>query len=246
MSVALPSTPPPTSYDGDTEGSDEPITKEQGISPKVEPPPLELSRAEVFGLVVRHMRKLAGAHSPDLDDLIQAAAEQTLKSLPNFEGRSSLSTWIYRICYLTLLDYRRWHKRWFQRFSLSKDGTMPDPIEEQHAGHSADAAERNIRIWQALEQLSPKLKSVLVLFELEGLSVRQVAEIVDTKEATVRTRLRDARRRLVQILSKDSYFQEWSDRMELRNAQECNIEETLEPHLLDDSYDIEEEAGALS
>src|SRR5262252_8605908 len=64
----------------------------------------EESRAEaVFPLVYRTMLSFTG-RSCDLDDLVQTANEQVLRSLASFEGRGRFSTWVYRVCYLTLLQ----------------------------------------------------------------------------------------------------------------------------------------------
>src|SRR5262245_2439142 len=86
----------------------------------------------VFPLVYRMMHALAGP-SRDLDDLVQAANEQVLRSLPSFEGRARFSTWVYRICYLTMLKESRWHRRWLRRFTLTADGELP----EHAAGESS-------------------------------------------------------------------------------------------------------------
>src|SRR5262245_47962550 len=59
---------------------------------------------ELFSLVYRQMRSLAGGR-PDFDDLVQIAAEQAVRSVPSFAGRSKLSTWTYRICYVTVLRH---------------------------------------------------------------------------------------------------------------------------------------------
>src|SRR3954468_12029276 len=85
----------------------------------------EASADAVFPLVYRMMHALAGP-SRDLDDLVQAANEQVLRSLPSFEGRARFSTWVYRVCYLTMLKESRWHRRWLRRFTLTDDGELPE------------------------------------------------------------------------------------------------------------------------
>jgi hypothetical protein len=72
---------------------------------------------DVFSLVYRQMRKLAGHR--DFEELVQAAAEQAIRSLPAFRGKSSLSTWTFRICYLTVRKHDRWYRRWLRRFARS-------------------------------------------------------------------------------------------------------------------------------
>src|SRR6187200_2114602 len=75
----------------------------------------EVATEELLGLLYRQLRRLAGPR-PDLDDIVQAAAERALKSLPRFEGRAQLSTWTYGVAYRTLLDHDRWYARFKRRF----------------------------------------------------------------------------------------------------------------------------------
>jgi RNA polymerase sigma-70 factor (ECF subfamily) len=160
---------------------------------------------EVFGLVYRQMRSLAGAR-PDFDDLVQIAAEQALRSLDGFEGRCKISTWTYRICYLTLLKQARWYRRWVRRFAPTAPGDLPDwgACPPHDAG--LEEGERRVRLRQAVERLSPKRRTVVVLHDLEGLDVEEIAGVVRAKAGTVRSRLRDGRRHLAQILADDPYF----------------------------------------
>jgi RNA polymerase sigma-70 factor (ECF subfamily) len=159
---------------------------------------------EVFPLVYRQMRSLVGGR-PEFDDLVQIAAEQVLRSLPSFAGRSKLSTWTYRICYLTMLRHGRWYRRWLRRFTLTERGELDAQAPESDEPNF-EAAERAARLRRAVEQLSPKRRSVVVLHDLEGHSVDDVAVIVAAKPLTVRSRLRDGRRDLAAILAADPYF----------------------------------------
>src|SRR5262249_28297312 len=81
--------------------------------------------AEIFALVYRQMRTLVGGRA-EFDDLVQIAAEQVLRALPPFEGRSKISPWTYRICYLTLLKHERWYRRWLRRFALTEPGELSE------------------------------------------------------------------------------------------------------------------------
>ena len=165
---------------------------------------------EVFELVYTQMRSLAG-RAPDLDDLVQAAAEQALRALPAFEGRSALATWTYRICYHTLLNERRWYKRWLRRFTLTGDGSLPDPEDARPSANEVlELVERAARVRAALERVSPKRRAVVILHDLEGVPLADVVTIVGANLLTVRSRLRDGRRRLFSELAGDPYFGEAS------------------------------------
>jgi RNA polymerase sigma-70 factor (ECF subfamily) len=154
-----------------------------------------LSQRELFEVVYRRMRALAGSNAADLDDLVQVAAEQVFTKLPSFEGRSDLLTWVYAVCYRVLLKQRRWYRRWSLRFRLEQEG---DPVETDYSLPSADVEcrERARNLQAGLARLSERHRAVVILHDLEELSVAEIAAIVDCNELTVRSRLRDARKRL--------------------------------------------------
>jgi RNA polymerase sigma-70 factor, ECF subfamily len=160
---------------------------------------------QVFELVYRQMRSLVAGKDRDLDDLVQDAMEQALKSLPSFEGRSKLSTWTFQVCYRTLLKRRRSWGRWFRRFSFSSTGELPEPPQVPTTEPTL-RKERLQRLQGALAQLPDKKRSVVLLHDLEGHSSEEIAEIVGAKLGTVRSRLRDGRRELLSLLEADPYF----------------------------------------
>ncbi|HVU04058.1 MAG TPA: RNA polymerase sigma factor [Polyangiaceae bacterium] len=161
----------------------------------------------VFHLVYRQMHSLYGRHQRDFDDLVQAAAEQALRALPSFSGRSELSTWTYAICYRTLLRHRRTLRRFFARFSYE-----PPVREPSDPGTDACTAlvreERARRLHAALDRLSTKRRAAVVLRDLEELEISEIAAITGANETTVRSRLRDGRRDLAALLARDPYFGE--------------------------------------
>ena len=59
---------------------------------------------------------------------------------------------------------------------------------------------------ESVERLSPKRRAVVVLHDLEGIGVDEIAVIVDANVLTVRSRLRDGRRDLCRLLASDPYF----------------------------------------
>lgn len=160
---------------------------------------------ELLALLYRQMRALAGPRQ-DLDDLVQAAAERTLKALDRFQGRSSLSTFTYGIVYRTLIDHQRWFKRFQRRFSLEAADDADDLSFPRCSETDLRELERARRLYAALDTLPNEKRAALILHDLEGLDVAQVAEICGANELTVRSRLRDAHKKLAEILRKDPLF----------------------------------------
>jgi RNA polymerase sigma-70 factor (ECF subfamily) len=84
---------------------------------------------------------------------------------------------------------------------------MPDqPDCSAPADEELARSERIERLRDALARLSPKRRAVVVLRDLEGIGIAEIAAIVEANEHTVRSRLRDARKELARSLAKDPYF----------------------------------------
>lgn len=161
-----------------------------------------MSERELFEALYRRMAALAGHSNPDLDDLVQLAVEQVHKNRGSFEGRSEVSTWIYGVCYRVLLKQRRWYRRWSARFRLEHEGD-PTPTDDTLPGAMLERRERARRLQAALDRLSERHRSVVILHDIEELSIPEIAAIVGSSELTVRSRLRDGRKRLRTLLSAD-------------------------------------------
>jgi RNA polymerase sigma-70 factor (ECF subfamily) len=172
--------------------------------------PLEESFAhenadELLALLYRQMRALAGPRQ-DLDDLVQAAAERALKALPRFEGRSALSTFTYGIVYRTLIDHQRWFRRFQRRFTLDAHDEPLELTFPRSSETDLRELERARRLYAALDQLPSEKRLTLILHDLEGLEVSAVAAISGANERTVRSRLRDAHKKLAELLRQDPRF----------------------------------------
>lgn len=176
----------------------------QGASSEVRAP--AATPDEVFALVYQQVKKLAGHR--DVDELAQAAAEQVIRSLPAFAGKSAFSTWTFRICYLTIRKHDRWYRRWLRRFTFTESGEVPEGATDGRSSVDERLVidERARALRAALARLSPKRRAVVVMHDLEGFSVDEIAGVVDAQPRAVRSRLRDGRRALAEILVNDPYF----------------------------------------
>ncbi len=158
---------------------------------------------DLVATVHRQMRSLAGP-SRDLEDLTQSALEQVLRALDGFRGDGELSTFTYRICMNVVLNHRRWWRRWLLRFDL---GDAPDPVDSRGGPREvALERERTQHLHACLERLAPAKRFAVILADLEELPASRIAEIMECPEATVRSRLRQARRELTELLASDALF----------------------------------------
>lgn len=148
----------------------------------------------------------------DAEDVLQETFIKALRALPDFEGRSSLSTWLYRIAVNEALMTVR--KRKGITVSIESGGEdeegqeQPMEIVDWCCLPEGDlmSAEARVFLDKAMSRLSPALRAVFVLRDVEGLSVRETAEALDVSEAVVKTRLLRARLKLREELS--GYFAE--------------------------------------
>ena len=145
----------------------------------------------------------------DAADLTQEALIKAFSSISRFKGKSSFFTWLYRIAVNTALTHvKRNRMRRFFSFDNINEEVAPaeivEPLAQRGDGdRSALLKELQEKLNEALQKLSPKHRTVVVLFEVEGLSHQEIAEILGTTEGTVRSRLHYAKQQL------QSYLQDY-------------------------------------
>jgi RNA polymerase sigma-70 factor, ECF subfamily len=162
----------------------------------------------LLALLYRQVRALAGPRN-DLDDLVQQAAERVLRSFERYQGRCALPTWTYAIAYRTVLDHDRWYRRWRRRFSI--DERVPERAAARDSEAELIEIERARSLRRALDRLPPGKRAVIVLHDLEGVPADQVCAIVGVGKNTLRSRLRDARIKLNEMLRQDHWFDAEAD-----------------------------------
>ena len=154
----------------------------------------------------------------DAEDVLQNTFLSALTHLSNFEGRSSISTWLYRIASNEALMLIRRKKPAFNLEDLKTDdsdeGTMPEifvdwsvlPERELLTGESKQAID------DAIQKLPETMRMVFVLRDIEDISIKETAEILNLTETNVKTRLLRARMFLREQLS--AYYGERLNREE--------------------------------
>lgn len=149
--------------------------------------------AEHGPYVFRTLRYL-GVPERDLPDVVQETFVVVHRKLPEFEARSSVRTWLYRICRRTASDYRR--KAHVRRESLR------EPAEElvHTATQPANAIEARQVLLRALDTLDDEKREVFVLAEIEGLTMTEVVEVMGCPLQTGYSRLTAARKRVEEFV----------------------------------------------
>ena len=138
-------------------------------------------------------RRLLGAHDSGIDDVVQEAWIRACRSLPTFEWRSSLSTWLCGIMIRCALESRRSRGRHDRRIQVAYD-LYTYPSEDPYS------RETRVDLERALEQLSDRQRFVVVLHDVEGYTHQEIAQRLGIPEGTSKSHLFRGRVALRSIL----------------------------------------------
>jgi len=136
----------------------------------------------------------------EAEDLAQDVFIKVFEKISTFKGDSKFSTWLYRIATTTALDHLRSKKR-KKRFgflqSLGGGNDEKESIPDfNHPGVSLDNKERATVLFKAIESLPENQKTAYTLHKLEGLSYRDVSEVLNTTVSAVESLMSRANQNL--------------------------------------------------
>lgn len=137
----------------------------------------------------------------DAQDVVQEAFLNMYRKLDTFEGRSKFGSWMYRVVTNAALMRLRAQKRRGE-VSLEEDDTefreddyyvATVPEWRVRADEAAENRELRDKIIEAVDELPPKYQTVFLLKEVEGLSLKEIAEVLELSVGGVKSRLHRAR-----------------------------------------------------
>jgi RNA polymerase sigma-70 factor (ECF subfamily) len=159
-------------------------------------------------LVERYHGKIYGltynmtSNREDAEDLTQEVFIKAFEALPRFKGKSSFYTWLYRIAVNKTINYRKKRNR---KRALSLD-QFDQEIKTDDIYHDLTAkgsplrnlslSELQIKLNEALQNLSEKHRTVVVMHDMQGIPHDEIAKVVGASVGTVRSRLFYARRQM--------------------------------------------------
>jgi RNA polymerase sigma-70 factor, ECF subfamily len=136
------------------------------------------------------------------EDAAQDTFIKACRNLKKFTPEASFSTWLYRIAVNTCLDYRK--KTFLQSLFRSTDKGDVNLFDQMSSEPSPERLYESKQIGHALQKnlslLSPKLRGVIILKEIEGLSYEEIAEVLDTSIGTVKSRISRAREEIRNLM----------------------------------------------
>lgn len=152
-------------------------------------------KPRIFSYVYRTIRNYHDAEEITFDTFVKC-----FKSLKSFDRTKNFSTWLYTIAHNTALDFLRKHKKDYQHL----DDRQPEELQiadsktlEPSRDH--ERQEKSDKIEQALSQLAPIDREIVILFHREERSYQEISEILEIPETTIKTRLHRARLKLREL-----------------------------------------------
>jgi len=136
----------------------------------------------------RTLRHL-GISEADTPDLCQEVFVTVHRKLPTFEGRSTVRTWLYGICIRIASEHRR-------RPHVRKETPLSEPAREAleaQASAPDSTFEQRAAVERLLSVLDEDKRQVVVLYEIEGCSMKEVAQVLECPLQTAYSRLHAAR-----------------------------------------------------
>ncbi|MBX7169877.1 MAG: sigma-70 family RNA polymerase sigma factor [Pyrinomonadaceae bacterium] len=143
--------------------------------------------------ILHKLCRIYSNNESEYEEIFQEMMIQIWRSLPNFRGDSQLSTWLYRICINTALNFRTRTNK-FKRYV---------PLEEKISVHFEFENEKDVqlkRLYQAIRELKPIDRAIVSLY-LDEKSYEETAQILGISKTNVATRLMRLKQKLIERLS---------------------------------------------
>jgi len=179
---------------------------------------------EAFGMLVeQYQDKIYGyvsrmLHDPEeAEDVAQEVFIRAYQNLAGFREAASFPTWLYRIATNLAIDAARSRKsRWGETVSLdepiaSDEGEIERqlPADQRGSVSQVESAQLQQIVAEAIAELSTKLRTVITLYDIEGLSYEEIAQVLGCPVGTVKSRLFNARSQLRDKLEKKIDVEHW-------------------------------------
>jgi RNA polymerase sigma-70 factor (ECF subfamily) len=160
---------------------------------------------EAFGTLVeryeekllRYGRKFLSTQE-DIEDIVQDVFMSAYQNIQSFDLSQRFSPWIYRIAHNAFVNGLKKHSR-SPFISFDLDTLISHPVYEDPKIFEEEHKEMKKMIDVGLKELSPKYREILVLYYLEDMSYKEIAEILQVPTGTVGIRIKRAKEALREV-----------------------------------------------
>lgn len=146
----------------------------------------------------RHVSRILGADDPDVDDVVQQIFLAALDGASRFDGRSTVSTWLFGIATRRALDAARarWRRQRFRRLGaqVGFGGFASRPDRMYDASSEAE---------EALSRLTPDQRTVFLLHDVEGYTFAEISEVTGLGISTLHGRLQSSRKHIERVAGEE-------------------------------------------
>jgi len=140
-------------------------------------------------------------HREDAEDVAQEAFAKAYRSFRQLRDRDRFRAWLVRMTWRMAIDRMRTNRRrGAHEVTVDPGDNNPEPQSGRTPEQAAEAEERSVHLWRAIDALPEKLRVVTVLAAIEGHDMAEVSRLLDLPEGTVKWRLFAARKELQEKL----------------------------------------------
>lgn len=140
-------------------------------------------------------------HREDAEEVLQDSFEYAFRSIGNYDAsKAAFKTWLYQIAVSRCRNKRR--RKWLPTFSINQlESDIISDDEAQSPDEQLQLSAQQQKVWQALMQLSPKLRETAVLRTYDGLTFQEIGNILNIPAKTAESRMRLAHKALKKLLA---------------------------------------------
>jgi RNA polymerase sigma-70 factor (ECF subfamily) len=160
-------------------------------------------------LVRRHTRRIFNlcyrftGRRPEAEDLTQEVFLRVYRTLGSYRsGHGAFTTWMTSVTRNLLIDHYRRTKR--DRMTSSLENEMAHVEQKESSAprpdHVAASSELSVQLQRVLRQLSPELREAVILRDLQGLDYKEIQDVLQVPEGTVKSRINRGRIELARML----------------------------------------------
>jgi RNA polymerase sigma factor (sigma-70 family) len=157
----------------------------------------------VYNLALQYVQ-----NSEEAEEVAQDVFMKVYKKALGFKGKSTSKTWVYRITVNTSLDYikaknRNKRQGLLRAVRMDDDATNVTVVHFDHPGVALEQKEAIAHIFKGINRLSKNQKTIIILLKIEGLSLKEVSEILNINDKAAESLFQRAKNNLKKLLEQN-------------------------------------------